>query len=151
MRDEPITLNMVGALRVIVYCYLSPSEADCYTHPLLSSLLFATLFSSHKSRSVPPVTPFCSFPFFHFLSSPLLSSHSFNFPFHSPLTSPFHTSPLHTSPLLTFLPLPRLTLPFLRSFPFPFPSSPLLSSPFLCLPAGSVAVCLYKSVAILFD
>jgi hypothetical protein len=111
MRDEPISLNIVGALRVIVYCYLSPSEADCYTHPLFSSLLFATLFSSHKSRSVPPDTPFCSFPFFPSLSSPLLSSHSFNFPFLSPLTSPYLTIP-------SFI-------------PFPFPSSPLVSCAYL--------------------
>jgi hypothetical protein len=140
MRNEPITLNMVSALRVIVYCYLSPSEADCYNHPLLSSPLFSLLLSSPLINHAPCLLLPLSVPFLSSISSPLLSSHSFNFPFHSPLTSPFHTSPLHTSPLLTFLPLPRLTLPFLRSFPFPFPSSPLLSFPVLtcrecrCLP-----------------
>jgi hypothetical protein len=137
---------MVGALRVIVYCYLSPSEADCYTHPLLSSLLFATLFSSHKSRSVPPVTPFCSFPFFHFLSSPLIP-----LTFLSILPLPLLSIPLLSIPLLSLPFFPYLALPY-HSFVHSLSLSLLLlSSPFLCLPAGSVAVCLYKSVAILFD
>jgi hypothetical protein len=137
---------MVGALRVIVYCYLSPSEADCYTHPLFSSLLFATLFSSHKSRSVPPVTPFCSFPFFHFLSSPLIP-----LTFLSILPLPLLSIPLLSIPLLSLPFFPYLALPY-HSFVHSLSLSLLLlSSPFLCLPAGSVAVCLYKSVAILFD